>query len=152
MRVLEGRVEKGKGVASGYLRHVLHLIGERIGLPNPAVDGTLNIRIAEPYIVPADATVLPAEYNNVETLKLKRCRVNGIRCCIMRPNLHETVPESEAEARRIALTRLEIMSDHRLRTTLNLNDGDPVEVEIDGDQSWWNAPNQQSCRRGETVH
>ena len=141
MRVFQGIVEKGNGVASGYLRHITELIGERIGIQN-MIEGTLNVRIPEPYVVPADATILPFEYNEIETLKLKRCRVNGIRCCVMRPDLHETVPESDVEGRWMALTRLEIMSDCRLRNVLRLNDGDTVEVEIDGDETWWNAPNQ----------
>jgi hypothetical protein len=96
-----------------------------------------DVRIAEPYFVPADATILPSEY--LEKLKLNRCRIRGVRCCIMRPEPHETVPEAEAEKRLDALTRLEIMSDRYLRTALNLNNGDTVEVEIDGDENWWNA-------------
>ena len=139
LRVLKGRVEKGNGVASDNLRPIINLIGERICIPK-MIEGTLNIRIAEPYIVPADATIVPPEY--LEKLKLKRCRLRGFRCCIMRPEPHETVPESEAERRQDALTRLEIMSDCHLRTALTLNNGDPVEIEIDGDEHWWNAPNR----------
>ena len=139
MKVFRGKVEKGNGVASENLHHVVELIGERIGLPN-IIEGTLNIRVADPYRVPADATISPAEYNKVETLKLKRCRIRGIRCCIMRPDFHEMVPESEPERRLDALTRLEIMSDRHLRTALNLINGDTVEVEVDGDENWWNAP------------
>jgi hypothetical protein len=29
-----------------------------------------------------------------------------------------------------------------MRFLVNLNNGDTVEIEIDDDESWWNAPNQ----------
>lgn len=137
MKVFSGKIEKGNGVASCNLRHVAQLIGNRIGIPD-IIKGTLNVRIDEPYKVPPDATVLPHEYNDQETLKLKRCRIRGIRCCIMRPDFHEMA--KEPKQLKDALTRLEIMSDRKLRDALNLEDGDPVNVEIDGDNSWWLAP------------
>ena len=132
MKIFEGKVEEGRKDAGPNLRDCVGSISDRIGIPN-IITGTLNVRIAEPYFVPADATILPPEY--LEKLKLKRCRIRGVRCCIMRPDLHETVPESETARRLDALTRVEIMSDRNLRDALNLNNGDTVEVEIDGDEN-----------------
>ena len=98
MKVFRGKVETGNGLASGNLRHVISLIADRIGIPN-IIDGTLNVRIDELYIVPAEAMIRPEEYEQPEILKLKRCRVRGVRSCIMRPHLHETVPKSEPSRR-----------------------------------------------------
>lgn len=136
MKTFLGHVEEGHGVAGDNLEDILALIGERVGLP-PMFKGTLNVRIEDEYRVPADVTIPPEEYNEIETLYLKRCRIRGVRCCIMRPDHHEMVPEDEPERRRDALTRLEIMSDRKLRDALDLSDGDIVEVEIDGDDAWW---------------
>jgi hypothetical protein len=88
MRVLKGYVATGYKVASQNLQHVVPLIIKRTGLPS-LVAGTFNVKIEEPYIVHADATIAAAEYNGCEVIKLQRCRVGGIRAVIMRPVTHE---------------------------------------------------------------
>ena len=74
----------GFGVAGKYLAHVAPLLIERTGLPS-LVPGTLNLSLTEPYVVPADAMIQPVEYNGMESIKLHRCVVRGVRAVIMRP-------------------------------------------------------------------
>src|SRR5438270_724694 len=61
VRRFAGVVREGYGIASRNLKHVMHLIEERMGLPG-LVDGTLNVKIAEEYIVEADRTISREEY------------------------------------------------------------------------------------------
>ena len=131
MLELTGRVITRFGYASGALAPLAQLIGERIGIPAP-YPGTLNVQLLEPYLVIADAIIAPPEYNGIETLKLKRCRVRGLRCCIMRPDSHET-------SGNLGATALELMSPFRLRDRLVLSDEDELVVEVDGDDAWWNS-------------
>jgi CTP-dependent riboflavin kinase len=131
MRILQGTVGTRYGVAAANLAPVEGLIRERMGLPT-LTSGTLNVILPEPYIVKADAKIDAAEYNGQEFLKLQRCRVGGIRCCIMRPNTHEAAGNDGARV-------IEIMSAYHLRTYLNLNDGDLLNVEVEGDEAWWTS-------------
>jgi CTP-dependent riboflavin kinase len=132
MQVLTGQVMSRHGLASKYLAHVRVLIADRIRLPS-LVAGTLNIQLAEPYIVRPDAIIESSEYNNFEFLKLKRCLVNGMRCCIMRPHTHE-VYGLPAWA-----SVLEVMAPVRLRDYFGLHDGDSLSVEVEGGEDWWQA-------------
>lgn len=129
MRILSGIVQSRFGVASRNLAPLLPLVRERMGLPN-LITGTLNIELTDPYIVREDAQIEKDEYNGQEFLKLQRCRVRGLRCCIMRPNTHE---EGNGDGAKV----IEIMAETKLRDALELNDGDPLDVEIEGDCSWW---------------
>ena len=121
----------GFGVAGGNLAHVARLIEERLGL-GPLVPGTLNLTLPSPYIVEPDAMITNAEYNRAEFIKLKRCVVRGLRCGIMRPNTHESVPRYGHGA-----AYLELLSAHDLKSELGLSLGDRVEVEVGGDATWW---------------
>jgi CTP-dependent riboflavin kinase len=129
MKTLHGVVTGGSGVAAEHLREIEPLISQRIGLPK-LHSGTLNVRLPEGYSVRADAVIERHEYKNGETIRLQRCRLRDIRCCIMRPITHEGNTQVEV---------LEIMSEHPLRDHLKLCDGDHVEVEVEGDDVWWAA-------------
>jgi hypothetical protein len=131
MRTLKGSVSTGFGVAGKNLRHVLDLIVARAGLPR-VEEGTLNIAINEPYIVPAEAIITALEYDGLEDIKLQRCRIRGLRAVIMRPSKHETVPGFGH-----GTSHIELLSHVHLRTRLKLHDGDEVEVEIEGESVWW---------------
>jgi CTP-dependent riboflavin kinase len=128
MRILVGTVMTRHGIAAERLAPVQRLIAERMELP-PLTRGTLNLRLASPYLVHADAKIEACEYDGLEFLKLQRCRINGIRCCIMRPDKHE---ESE-DASKV----LEIMAPHHFRNDLGVQDGDTLDVEVEGDETWW---------------
>jgi CTP-dependent riboflavin kinase len=105
------------------------LLLARTGLPSMA-PGTLNVTIPFNYIVRADATIEPHEYFTGERLKLQRCRVRGHRMVIMRPESHEQPGGLGANV-------LELVSALPLRKTWGLADGDQVEVEVEGDDRWW---------------
>lgn len=131
IRKLCGVVQNGHSIAALNLARVAHLIHERMGLP-PLAQGTLNVQLADPYIVQAEAEITANEYKDGETLKLQRCKVRGLRCCIMRPDTHQTPGNDGARV-------LEIMSEYRLRDHFGLANGDELKVEVEGDETWWNA-------------
>ena len=133
MRRFAGVVSKGVGHASGNLKHVMHLIEERMGLPG-LVGGTLNVKIAEEYIVEADRTISREEYGLGETIKLKRCVISGWKAIIMRPENHETVPGFGH-----GKTCLELMGCVKFCDTLGLENESRVTVEVEGDENWWAA-------------
>jgi len=98
------------------------------------VEGTLNICIPEEYIVIPRALITPAEYGPNETVKLQRCLINSYKAIIMRPDTHETIPGYGH-----GKNHLELMGRVRFRETLGLQDGDPVNIEIEGDEAWWDS-------------
>jgi len=108
------------------------LLLKRTGLPKMA-PGTLNVEMTSNYIVKADAVIKSNEYFTRETLKLQRCRVRGHRMIIMRPDSHELPGGLGANV-------LELVSPLHLRSAWNLRDGDALEVEVEGDDAWWLAP------------
>ena len=133
MRKLTGKVRAGWGVASPNLNLILGLLQERTGFPS-LITGTLNIEMDTHFPVTHDAFIEREEYNNSEYIKLQRCRVQGRRAFIMRPEWHE----QEVEGPRWRF--LELMSDIHLRTCLALTTGDLIEVEVEGDEEWWTEP------------
>src|SRR5690348_9433833 len=113
------------------------LIEARTGLAN-LIEGTLNVNIPEEYIVQADAIISPDEYplnkqtNLGETIKFQRCLVAGHKGLIMRPDSHE-VGAGQFHGK----AYLELMGLIHFRSTLGLQDGSVVEVQVEGDNSWW---------------
>jgi CTP-dependent riboflavin kinase len=130
VKILRGNISSGCGIAGDNLAPVEHLIRERTGL-HSLEKGTLNIILEAPYIVTPVATITAAEYNGTETIKLQRCVIRGLRAIIMRPDTHELPPTNGLQ--------LELLSEHHLRSTLNLVDGDPIDVEVEGEERWWAA-------------
>jgi len=136
MRIIVGTVadtKDGFHVAADCLRPVLHLIEARMGLPR-LVDGTLNVRIPEDYVVTAQAVITPAEYEFNDALKLQRCLVEGYQAIIMRPDTHETIPGWGH-----GTNHFELMGRVHFRETLGLRDGSTVELQIEGDDAWWES-------------
>ncbi len=131
MQKLRGFVTAGFGIAGPNLRHVVPLIVERTGLQR-VEEGTLNVQIEAPYIVPPEALITADEYDGREAIKLQRCRIRGLRAVIMRPTLHETVPGFGH-----GTSHVELLSHVHLRTVLHLADGAGVEVELEGTGDWW---------------
>jgi hypothetical protein len=134
VRVLRGRVSSRFGAAADHLKTVEALLLRRTGLPSMA-PGTLNVSISQDYIVIPDAVITGQEYFTGETLKLQRCRVRGHRMIIMRPDSHEGVKGGARV--------LELVSPISLRHTWGLVNDNVLEVEVEGDDSWWNAPEPQ---------
>jgi CTP-dependent riboflavin kinase len=136
MRTIVGTVanaNEGFHVAAAYLNPVMHLIEARMGLSN-LVPGTLNVWIPENYIVIARAIITPDEYGFDETVKLQRCLVEGHKAVIMRPDTHERMPGYGH-----GTNHLELMGQVQFREVLRLYDGGPVNVEIEGDDAWWDS-------------
>lgn len=137
MKTFLGHVATGYGLATPNLNPVMSLIESRIGLAQ-LVPGTLNVRIPEEYIVPADALILPHEYpynrqsQLGETIKLQRCLVAGHRGIIVRPDSHE-----RGAGQFHGKACLEVMGQIHFRSALHLTDGSAIEVQVEGDGSWW---------------
>ena len=129
MRVIQGTVISGYGVAGNNLIALHHIIESRTGLRG-LVKGTLNVEIASPYYVTPIAKLTRTEY--FEEILFQPCRVGGVRCLIMRPETHE-------HGAAHGPSHLEIMSDRHLRTSMGLTDGSVIAVEVEGDGNWWNG-------------
>jgi CTP-dependent riboflavin kinase len=139
MKVFSGIVTTGYGAATPNLAPVMALIEARTGLMNLAA-GTLNVKIREEYIVRPDALINPDEYplnretHLGETIKLQRCLVAGYRGLIMRPDSHE-IGAGQFHGK----SHFELMGQQRFRAVLGLPDGSIVEVQVEGDDAWWQS-------------
>jgi CTP-dependent riboflavin kinase len=137
MRTFRGTVKPGYGAATGNLRPVLRLIESRMGITT-LIDGTLNVEILEAYIVIPTASILPHEYplnsgtGLNETIKLQRCVIGGHKAIIMRPDTHERGMFHGPR-------HLELIGTVKFRTELGLEDESAVDVEVEGDDAWWEA-------------
>jgi CTP-dependent riboflavin kinase len=134
VRTLNGWVSgSGYGRASQNYAHLKEKISARVKI-GELIDGTLNVRLPSAYTVRPDAIVEAHEYNGQETLKLQRCVVAGIPCVIVRPTTHEGLrPIAHGPA------HVELMSGAHLTSSLGLQRGAAVDVEIEGDEMWWRA-------------
>jgi CTP-dependent riboflavin kinase len=133
VRLINGNIEAGFHVAAQNLRRVMHLIEERTGLAD-LVPGTLNVRIGGEYIVIRCAVITPEEYGLNETAKLQRCLVQGHKAIITRPDTHEKIAGYGH-----GKNHLELMGRVNFRETLHLQDGDPVTIEVEGNNAWWDS-------------
>lgn len=129
MLILKGKVSSRYGVAAPNLETVRDLILKRTGLAG-MYPGTLNVTLPEPYIVAADVAIEKHEYKYNERIKFQRCCVRGIPMFIMRPETHELPGREGANV-------LELVSHLPLRSHFSLQDGDELEVEVEGSDSWW---------------
>jgi CTP-dependent riboflavin kinase len=139
VKVFTNTVTTGYGMAARNLDPVMSLIEQRTGLQN-LVRGTLNVTIPEEYIVRPDALVLPEEYpfnkesGLHETIKFQRCLVAGYRGLIVRPDSHEL-----GAGQFHGKSYLELMGQKNFREALALTDGNTIEVQVEGDDSWWHS-------------
>lgn len=130
-----GIVSKGKGGASKNFKNVEQIICSKFGFKN-IFSGTLNIELeflfSEIDNKVYDLCIDKEEYNKKENIRIKRCRINGVKCVIVRPDDHFRVGTFKK--------RIEIMCPYNLRQTLNLEDSDKVNIEIQGNDTWWETP------------
>jgi riboflavin kinase len=118
MRTIKGTVVRGIGEGSYYIKRYSTRIEEAIGIA--PFYGTLNLKTDE--IGPIASNLHIDGFENDERsyggLSLRSCRVRGLRCWAVFPERghHKDV--------------LELISPLDLRKTLNLEDGDELEVEF----------------------
>lgn len=125
MKVLRGRVESGIGDFSGWIAKLNAHYERKTGMK--FFPGTLNVRLAEEYALPADRVRLEAhEYGGTVSVNIVPCRVFGRRAFILRTDANE------GGAGRHPRTVVEIASDVKLRDEYGLQDGDEVSIEIEG--------------------
>ncbi len=112
-------------------------IEQRIGLA-PLQSGTLNLHISERYIVKADARIDPREYRSDEGVKLQRCLIKQPggafhKAIITRPESHEVNNQYHGTA------YFEIMGLIHFRDSWSLQNGDEIEIQVEGDEAWWQS-------------
>lgn len=137
MRSFIGTVSRGFGIATRNLMPVEGLIEDRMGLA-PLLSGTLNLQLPEAYIVRADAQITPKEYGAEEGVKLQRCLLKDPlgrihKAIITRPESHEVDNQYHGPA------HFEIMGLIHFCITWNLQPGDEIEVQVEGDEAWWES-------------
>jgi CTP-dependent riboflavin kinase len=95
--------------------------------------GTLNVQIETEYCVLDDGeyqlSIDAHEYSEREWVKLKRCKLNELKCAIIRPSDHFWVPKFKK--------RIEIVGQHHFRSELGLSDNSEVSIEFQGNDDWW---------------
>jgi riboflavin kinase, archaea type len=125
MRLLRGRVESGIGDFGGWITELNAHYERKTGMR--FYPGTLNVRLAEAYVIPAGCTRLEAhEYAGSVSVSIVPCQILGRRGFILRTDANEN------GTGRHTRTVVEIASDVNLRDEYNLSDGDEVTIELDG--------------------
>jgi riboflavin kinase len=125
MRVLRGRVETGIGDFGRWIEKLDAHYERKTGMK--LYPGTLNIRLAEPYSIPAGCIRLEArEYGGTVSVSIVPCQVQGRRGFILRTDANQN------GTGRHPRTVVEVASDVKLRDQFNLVDGDEVSIEVEG--------------------
>jgi len=125
MKVLRGKVESGIGDFGRWIEKLHALYERKTGMK--LYPGTLNIRLSEPYTVPAGSVRLEAsEYGGSVNVSIVPCWVFERRAFILRTDSDES-----GEGGRHPCTVVEIASDVKLRDEYHLVDGDEVFVEVE---------------------
>ena len=125
MKVLRGRVEDGLQDFGQWIEKLEAHYERKTGMK--LYPGTLNIRLTEPYTVPAGCDRLEAsEYGGSVSVSIVPCWIFGRRAFILRTDSNESGKGSHPR------TVVEIASDVKLRGEYHLVDGDEVFVEVEG--------------------
>ena len=124
MKVLRGKVESGIGDFGRWIEKLGAHYERKTGMK--LYPGTLNIRLTEPYTVPAECVRLEAgEYGGSVSVNIVPCWILGRRGFILRTDSNEGGKERHPR------TVVEIASDVKLRDEYNLVDGDEVSIEVE---------------------
>jgi len=125
MKVLRGKVESGIGDFGRWIEKLEAHYQRKTGVK--LYPGTLNIRLTEPYSIPAGCTRLEArEYGGSVSVSIAPCRICGRPAFILRTDANES------GTGRHPRTVVEIASDVKLRDQHSLHDGDEVSIEVEG--------------------
>lgn len=124
MTRLSGTVVSGLGNFSYWIEKLGDHYERKTGMR--LYPGTLNVRLAEPWSVPAGCLRLEAEeYGGTVSVSLVPCRIEGRAAFLLRTDANE---QGRGHHPR---NLIEIATDVRLRDHFGLRDGDTVTVEIE---------------------
>jgi len=124
-RLAKGKVASGLGDGQhyismeGYRSQIRRLLGFD---PFP---GTLNLRLKAPFALSEEDAILVDGFisagRSYGSCRCYPCRIDGLRCAIIRPD-RSAYPSN----------LIEIIAPISLREAMNLQDGDMVEVALEG--------------------
>lgn len=121
MPVLKGVVVSGMGNFSFWLQKLESFYTQKTGMR--LFPGTLNLRLTEPYSLPADVIRLEKEeYGGTVSVSLLPCTILGRRAFLLRTDKNEAGQGDHPKH------IIEIATDVKLRDAYGLRDGDEVEV------------------------
>jgi riboflavin kinase len=124
MSKLIGKVCSGKGDFARWIEKLNDHYRRKTGLV--LYPGTLNVRLDVPYHIPPNPLRLEAsEYGGTVSVNLVPCKVFGRRAFILRTDGEEAGLGSHP------FEVVEVATDIKLREAYQLEDGSPVEIELE---------------------
>ncbi len=127
MEIVRGTVVGGAGDYARWIALYQADYRRKTGLT--LYPGTLNLRLARPYPLPAAqlTRLEPGEYGGTVGISIVPARILGRPAVVLRPDVPGGATAEEAAQR---LTTLEVATDIKLRDVYGLTDGDTVAVEV----------------------
>ena|ERR1700740_3130215 len=123
MPVLKGVVVLGMGNFSFWLEKLESFYTQKTGMH--LFQGTLNLRLPEPYSLPAEVIRLEKEeYGGTVSVSLVPCTIFGRRAFLLRTDANEEGRGHHPK------NIIEIATDIKLRDAYGLRDGNEVEVTV----------------------
>ena len=123
MPILKGVVVSGMGNFSYWLEKLESYYTQKTGMR--LFPGTLNLRLDQPYSLPADVIRLEKEeYGGTVSVSMVPCRVFDRPAFLLRTDANEAGRGHHPK------NVIEIATDIKLRDLYHLRDGDEVEVHL----------------------
>ena len=123
MPVLKGVVVSGMGNFSYWLEKLESYYTQKTGMR--FFPGTLNLRLEQPYSLPAEVIRLEKEeYDGTVSVSMVRCRIFDRPAFLLRTDANEAGRGHHPK------NIIEIATDIKLRDQYQLQDGDAVEVHL----------------------
>ena len=123
MPILKGVVVSGMGNFSFWLEKLESFYTQKTGMC--LFPGTLNLRLDQPYSLPAEVIRLEKEeYGGTVSVSMVRCRIFDRPAFLLRTDANEAGRGHHAK------NIIEIATDIKLRDQYGLQDGDEVEVHL----------------------
>lgn len=123
MPILRGVVVSGMGNFSFWLEKLESYYTQKTGMR--LFPGTLNLRLDQPYSLPADVIRLEKEeYGGTVSVSMVRCRIFDRPAFLLRTDANEAGRGHHPK------NVIEIATDIKLRDLYHLRDGDEVEVHL----------------------
>ena len=123
MPILKGVVVSGMGNFSFWLEKLESYYTQKTGMR--LFPGTLNLRLDQPYSLPADVIRLEKEeYGGTVSVSIVPCRIFDRGAFLLRTDANEAGRGHHPK------NVIEIATDIKLRDLYHLRDGDEVEVHL----------------------